>query len=462
MESSVGTLVAKAAQVASAWAGSTASAETTLQRQAEMMTEQALVDVGTVLADLQREVDRLRVRIAGSVAERSRSSLGAEGMAKRAGYARPALMLAQSWGITTAEAIRLCEVGVATMARQAISGEELPSRYPAIAEAIGCCTLGVDAAATIIRELDAASPRCTSEARMQGERLLVEQAAEFTVDELRKLAKLVRDRLDQDGAEPRDELRRARRSLRISTTTDGMIHVDWYLDPAGGGLVKASIDAIVGQQLRKPCPDGSREPVEGTAALPPDERTLEQLRSDAGVEIFRHVATCTDSVGDLPAFTMVVRMTMESLLTGLGRAEIEGIDETISAAAARRLAADAEIIPIVLGGRGEVLDVGTARRLFTRAQRVAFAERDGGCAWGNCNHPPSYTEAHHIEWWSRGGATDLDNGILLCSHHHHQVHEHGWEIVFREGVPFFIPPPHVDNSRRPRRGGRVDLARLRV
>jgi hypothetical protein len=202
--------------------------------------------------------------------------------------------------------------------------------------------------------------------------------------------------------------------------------------------------------------------VEGTAALPPDERTLEQLRSDAGVEIFRHVATCTNSVGDLPAFTMVVRLTMDSLLTGLGRAEIEGINETISAAAARRLAADAEIIPIVLGGRGEVLDVGTARRLFTRAQRVAFAERDGGCAWGNCTHPPSYTEAHHIEWWSRGGATDLDNGILLCSHHHHQVHEHGWEIVFREGVPFFIPPPHVDSSRRPRRGGRVDLARLRV
>jgi hypothetical protein len=53
-------------------------------------------------------------------------------------------------------------------------------------------------------------------------------------------------------------------------------------------------------------------------------------------------------------------------------------------------------------------------------------------------------------------------GILLCSFHHHRVQEDGWEIFFRDGVPYFVPPPYIDPSRRPRRGGRLDLAGLRV
>ena len=39
-----------------------------------------------------------------------------------------------------------------------------------------------------------------------------------------------------------------------------------------------------------------------------------------------------------------------------------------------------------------------------------------------------FTQAHHIVWWSRGGTTDLDNLILLCSFHHKLVHEHGWTV----------------------------------
>jgi hypothetical protein len=53
-------------------------------------------------------------------------------------------------------------------------------------------------------------------------------------------------------------------------------------------------------------------------------------------------------------------------------------------------------------------------------------------------------------------------GTVHCSFHHHRVQEDGWEIFFRDGVPYFVPPPHIDQSRRPRRGGRLDLAGLRV
>jgi hypothetical protein len=122
------------------------------------------------------------------------------------------------------------------------------------------------------------------------------------------------------------------------------------------------------------------------------------------------------------------------------------------------MAADAHLIPIVLGTDSEVLDLGRTHRLFSRAQKLALAERDGGCAWTGCPHPPSYTEAHHIHWWdNHHGATDLNNGILLCSSHHHRVHQDEWNIQIRENVPYFIPPAHIDPHRRPRPGGRLRL-----
>ena len=134
----------------------------------------------------------------------------------------------------------------------------------------------------------------------------------------------------------------------------------------------------------------------------------------------------------------------------------------------RRRAAAANIIPVVLGGDSEVLDLGREYRHFSRAQRLALVERDGGCAF--CGLPPGMTEAHHIEWWkAHDGTTDLDNGILLCTSCHHRVHE-GWDVriahepgppdrVAREksrggGTVWFIPPEHLDWTQEPRLGGR--------
>jgi len=73
-------------------------------------------------------------------------------------------------------------------------------------------------------------------------------------------------------------------------------------------------------------------------------------------------------------------------------------------------------------------------------------------------HLPGYTEAHHLHWWNaHDGPTDLANGILLCRTHHHRVHDDGWQIEVRAGVPYFIPPDAVDPYRRPRRGGGLHL-----
>ncbi|MBC7724840.1 MAG: HNH endonuclease, partial [Burkholderiaceae bacterium] len=130
--------------------------------------------------------------------------------------------------------------------------------------------------------------------------------------------------------------------------------------------------------------------------------------------------------------------------------------QPISARTARILAADAHIIPQVLGGDSAVLDQGVGKRLFTTAQKLALAERDGGCAVTNCPQPPAHTEAHHIDWWARDdGPTDLANGILLCTHDHHMVHRQGGDIRVIDNVPWFIPPANIDSKRTPRRGGRI-------
>jgi hypothetical protein len=398
-------------------------------------TDSELLAVVVRVGDEARALDVQRAAIAGEVGSR-------EDLFRAAGHSRAASLLAELWRVTLSEAQRFVDVGLATRERVAIDGSPLPARFEVVASALG--SLGVDKAAVAIRELSRA--HCSYEERLLGETALVSQASGFSVADFGVLARQVRDRLDQDGACPRDEQHRANRSLRITALANGMTRVVWEMPPETAGLVRAGIDAIVSSQLRQAQDDEHHE-----------DRSFEQLRSDAAADIFHHVATCAHAGGDLPAITMVVRMTLDSLLTGSGFADIDGVAETISATTARHLAAEAEFLPMVLDGHGMPLDYGHPRRLFSRAQKLAFIQRDGGCAFAGCSSPPAYGEAHHIEWWSHGGLTYLNNGVMLCSFHHHRIHNDGWEIEIRDHVPYVIPPPWVDPSRAPRQGGRVVL-----
>ena len=299
----------------------------------------------------------------------------------------------------------------------------------------------------IIRELESAAPRCSTERRQIAEQELVLRAPDFSVADLHTLARQVRDRLDEDGVEQRDKIRRVRRSARFVPASLGMVRLVWEMGPEVAGMVKAAVDGVASEQQRTARDTGE----------PDDGRTLEQRRADAAEHLFHHLATCTGNGGDLPAATMVIRLSLDALRYRTGAAHIDGIQESISISTARRMAAEAELIPLVLGGPSEVLDAGRAKRFFTRAQRLALIERDDGCAFAGCTSPPAYAEAHHIDWWSDGGTSDLSNGIMLCSFHHHRVHDDGWEIRVRNQVPYFIPPPWVDPDMRPRRGGRIEL-----
>ena len=131
---------------------------------------------------------------------------------------------------------------------------------------------------------------------------------------------------------------------------------------------------------------------------------------------------------DLPrhgavATTVMVLIDLDDLRAETGVGEL-GSGERLTASEVRRLACQAQVLPAALGRDSEVLDLGRSSRLFKPAQRKAMAIRDRRCRAEGCSIPAAWCEAHH--WgipWSRGGLTDLKDGVLLCSWHHHRAHD---------------------------------------
>jgi len=122
---------------------------------------------------------------------------------------------------------------------------------------------------------------------------------------------------------------------------------------------------------------------------------------------------------------------------------------TLSPESLRMLCCDAAVVPIVLDGKGQPLDVGRATRVIPDGLRRAVAARDGGCA--RCGRPSSWCEVHHVIPWEQGGETSLANCVMVCRACHRLIHHAGWDVLLTEGRPEFYPPPWIDPQRRPRR-----------
>ena len=115
-------------------------------------------------------------------------------------------------------------------------------------------------------------------------------------------------------------------------------------------------------------------------------------------------------------------MTLETLMGGLKAAQLD-TGHRITPGLARKLACEAGIIPAVLGGKSEVLDLGRKRRFHTEAQRIALALEQGGCTAEGCDWPPGMCHAHHDHPFGAGRRHHLKNGRLLCPHHHARAHD---------------------------------------
>lgn len=415
------------------------------------LTREQLIAIDSAIGMVKRRLDAVHADVAAGISRESRPELGAGSLAKQQGYRTPAKLIAATTGVSTGDAIRLIKVGEATAPRADLLGDRLPARYPLVREALSDGAVSSQVAGLIISLLDrcriAAGPERTSE----GERILTEAAVGLSLDDVRKLIVRAEAWLDPDGVEPRAEEQRAKRSLTMFER-DGMVHLNALLDPESAAPVITAIRGYVTAAF------AARQDAPDPEAPDADRRTVPMLQADALSLFGSHMLGCTAQTPALAGATVVVRMTLQDLQAGTGSATIDGIDQPISISAARRMAADGGIIPCVLGGDSEVLDWGRRRRLFTPAQRLALAERDGGCAM--CGLPPGMAKAHHIRWWQRdAGPTDLANGVLLCETCHHRIHDNGWDIRIdppgHGNTVWFVPPPHVDPARAPRRGGRA-------
>ena len=413
------------------------------------LNDARLVEINDRYGEMRRMLEADHSQIAAEIARRSRPDLGPDSLAKTHGYRNPTALIAATTGTTNGEAARLVQVGEAIAPRQLLSGEKAPARHPHIAAAMAAALIGASAAAAIIAMLDRVALRTGCERVEEAERLLAEQAAGLTVDQLSRVLTRAEAWLDPDGVAPREDELRAGLMLTIRRERDGSIAMTGRFDPEHAAPILTAIESHVTAELR------AARDVAGPDAV---RRTVVQMQAAALTRICEHALGCTNKDLPLEGATVIVRIDHDDLVNGTGHATIDGIAAPVTVATARRMAAGGQIISCVLGGESQILDWGRTRRLYTATQRLALVERDGGCAM--CGAPPGHTKVHHIRWWARdAGPTDLANGCLLCESCHHRIHDNGWEIRI-EGLGirakvWFIPPPHVDPDRTPRLGGRA-------
>ncbi|MBX3098447.1 MAG: DUF222 domain-containing protein [Salinibacterium sp.] len=288
---------------------------------------------------------------------------------------------------------------------------------------------------TEIMLTDAAAQLCT-------------EAAALDPDRLHRRARELRDRLDESGIAERENARRAQRSLRFTKLSDGMSRATWLMDPETSAVFTNLFDRATSPRRGGPrfVSDDAKAQAEMIAT---DERTTEQLASDVFLELLQQGAAADSSqlLGSGGA-VINVHVTQEAVSNGSGHGFLEGQPDPVSIATVERLTCSGAMVPILLDGDGQPLDLAREQRLYSRRQRRALAARDGGCMAPGCDRPPSWTEAHHIKQWVKhNGKTDISNGILLCRYHNLLFHNHHWEIEYDGARYWLIPPPDVDSSR---------------
>ncbi|WP_111767595.1 HNH endonuclease signature motif containing protein [Nakamurella deserti] len=327
------------------------------------------------------------------------------------------------------------------------SGGETPAALPVLGAAVTSGLIDRDAAATVIGTMHRLPPAVDADTRSEAEQALVAHALDLDPDQFRRVAQHLAEALNPDGTlDDRDPSSHVMFTIGARSSSTGLTSINGKLDDLSVEVLRSAIEGLAAP---RPGADGVK-----------DARPAATRRAQALVEVVRLAmthATLPTHSGERPHVT--VTLHWDVLRRQIGSAVTAG-GTTLTPAAARRLLCDATVIPAVLGGDGEVLDIGRSARTFPRAVRRAITLRDGGCAFPGCDRPPAFTDVHHIRWWVRDlGDTSYRNGCLLCQYHHSEVHKNEWRVqISDDGFPEFIPPAWVDPARSPRRNTVHSLA----
>jgi hypothetical protein len=318
--------------------------------------------------------------------------------------------------------------------RLASLAHALATGAPTVNAALEAGTLNADQA-TVIAETVAGVP---AEVRARAEEHLIGEAKTFGPHDLGRLGERILEHVAPELVEQQTEsaLERAeriaydKRELNITDIAGtSKVRVHGLLDREGAAHLRAAIDPLAAPQ-----------PTEDER----DPRTPGRRRADALVAVCQLANACgelPDNGGNRPQ--VVVTIDYEQLSTGVRAKQGAGTLDNgtqLTPRTVRQLACDGEMLPVVLTGTSQVLDVGRERRFVTTAIRRALVVRDKGCAFPGCGRPPRWCIAHHIQHWIDHGKTSLDNSVLLCGHHHRLIHHNEWQVHIKNGRPVFVPP----------------------
>lgn len=397
------------------------------------LSDDTLIEVVRGIADLTRIVGSRGAIVAGEAARRSARDLGHDGLAQRSGHRTAIELVRVVTGATAREAAAAVEAGL--LAQQTVAdaatGEVFGDRIwlLPVGRAVSAGAVSPAAAQAISNGLGSPSEGVTEAGLSIAAEQLCGEAVTLDADRLFRRARELRDLLDEAGIADRERQRRARRGLRFFRRADGMGRLTWELDPESSAVVGEIYDRVTSP--RRGGPRFVDEETEGEAdAVRADARTTEQYASDAFVQLLRQGVDADSSRlldGIPPAVRVLV--TARTLSTRHGHGHIEGEHDPISIETVERIACTTGIVPIAFDVQGQGINLGLQQRRFTTRQRLVLAARDGGCMWIGCDRPPSWTEAHHIEFLA---------------------HDQHWEITHVDGDYWLIPPVTIDTGHVPR------------
>ncbi|MFJ6535922.1 DUF222 domain-containing protein [Paenarthrobacter sp. NPDC091711] len=416
------------------------------------------------------------------------------------GYRDAAQFLRARLRISIGEARRRLALAPEVLPQTGMTGQDIPARREILADAVGAALVPSRSATIISTALDKVRHLTDDETITRMEQALTGTAVETDPDFLTKMTKRWIDYIDHDGPEPSEEVLRQHQGAFLRRRRRyGLHHIEIFATDEQYETLTTVMNTATNPRLTTNTGTESNAGTAddtGTAAAADTEAgdgagagagPVLDLRTRAQKHLNGLVGACSVAMttGKLPSNgglrpQLTVTIGYQELLnqlndtshhedhgrtgtatrtrtrkgagTGTGsRSGTATFLGPIHPTTIRKIACDADILPVLLGSDSRLLDIGRTTRIFPPHIRKAITARDGGCAFPDCTMPAPWCEAHHTTYWSHGGTTGTDNGTLLCSHHHHLIHKEQWRIDMRTGVPWFIPPPHIDPNQKPRR-----------